>query len=148
MKFLDPQITKIGDYKLVDYLQFDIYAEDILSAKMAQVLTVFRKVVPKPKNKNKPICYKVTLYENEDNYIKEELLIYFMGLILSSLTQTEPTKIPLVTELSEELRIIYASPLSVLNYINYGPGNPIQIEVTRKELKDGVIVDSEVFYLI
>ena len=41
MKFLDPQITKIGDYKIVDYLQFDIYAKDILSAKMAQVLAVF-----------------------------------------------------------------------------------------------------------
>ena len=148
MKFLDPQITKIGDYKIVDYLQFDIYAKDILSAKMAQVLAVFQKAVPKPKNKNKPICYKVTLYENEDNYIKEELLTYFMGLILSSLTQTEPTKIPLVTELPEKLKTIYASPLSILNYINYGPGNPIQIEVTRKELKDGEVIDSEVFYLI
>lgn len=148
MKFLDPASLKISEIGYADHLQFDLSAKDFLTMKVVDLTDLFISKMPKPQHKNKPVSYLVTLIEEEDYVLHERHLRIIPSLMLNSLSGSEVTREPFVKKIPKELNEVYASDLSILNYINYGTGHPIQIAIRRNYIQEGVVLDSEVYYLI
>lgn len=148
MKFLDPKALKISEINFTDSLQFDIYARDILTIKLARLAEMFKENVPKPQSANRPITYVVNLFEEKDYIVEEKMLKFVMGLILNALNEDEVTRDRLISKIPESMSSVYATELSILNYLNYSKGNPIQISVTRQYIDNEELVDSEVFSLV
>ena len=148
MKFLNPVTLKIEESELIEYLQFGISAEEILTTGVAKIKYLFKERVPLPQVKNKPVYYKVELFENDQYIMEEKYLSYIIALILSSLCGKEQTSEKFITAVPAELDSAYITPMSLLTYLNYGIGHPIQVEVTRKYIVDGELKDMEVYYLV
>lgn len=148
MKFLDPASLKISEISYADHLQFDLSAKDFLTMKVVDLTNLFMSKMPKPQHKNKPVSYVVTLIEEKDYILNERHLKIIPSLMLNSLSGSEVTREPFVKKIPKELNEVYASDLSILNYINYGTGHPIQIAIRRNYVQEGVVLDSEVYYLI
>lgn len=147
MKFLNPKSLEISDINFTDYIQLDIDSKVLLTTKVARLIAMFDEIVPKPKTENRPVTYVVNVFEENDYLLEDSVVNYVMGLILTSLNQDEPTRDKLITLVPESMSSVSAPELSILGYLNYSKGNPIQIQLTRV-LDNGSGPEEKVNYLI
>lgn len=151
MLFLDPQSASIIEIGAFDAYQVDLYAKDVLGIQegvVPNIKELLSSIVKKPVHKTKPVCYNFFLHEEEDTILTDSEIGWILNGVLTSLTGDTRTREKHLTIFEEQERV-QASHFSIIDYINYGPGVPIQILFTRSMYDDNEeLIDSEETYLV